>query len=830
MLHAEHLGHFLNIGNGRASKDLTDHTKRPYEVHIWDNLVRLQGKDTLNSVLKECLTSHSTENKLWHDKQWQPWRVFSLQGKEDTPQLVAFVMRLLDSFTADRLATDEPIQHTRGQEPRHMVFFYLAQFLAARLAYELPPQSLGMIMSVASSPFLEYNFLESMFAATLMKPMFLPVQVRGISVYSLFQGFHFSQGTDCTPSDKGFRWNAPEMAERFDPKDWFGEEENHRDLWRYAPQMGDRAKTLDKGANVATKVVGGRDLERDLNLSICKYLLSDHLMAYMQCLVFATMRNMLPCRYNSQCGDLHMVDGSVVKMRNAIIAQIKALYESIKLNNSPTMLLCSGTGFGCDQEPCWGKVCTGDTSLRTPYSNQRSKNWSNQRSSPTCSTILIEMSMSKSTYMSDMIDISLDTTSSLDELKSKVCSLVDAPFNWSEKLKAFRRPETILGVYLRYSPFNEMEFTEVGNILNPQDQTSKFDPKFHKHDMDKDLHYQMFGTNGNMPMCHVTLALSIRQAVAFGMGHFSAEIGRLVHGQDECNLGLLCANILRLSTQLSPKGNSTEIVNTLQNFRTGDPLKVKGKAFPTRFNRCQPIQLDELDWLNKDLDPLPEKLKATLQYLGETQRKVATVLRENPKLTYTRIKFTSEGVNTSTKLILANKPALLLAPMIINSTLWNFSDANLPTPHGCLRLAKKIEQSNGVKKEGFYRIDLLSNDCINEDVCSEHHADNPREPEEVSLEEMLAKLVEEANRNVVRRCKVSRLNTLFPTITKETYEALVGMVKGCGIILVENVSPLYTHNNTSAVKRHAHYVSEEPEKRSKSGDFDPFLPLANFSK
>lgn len=782
--------------------------------------------------------------------------MFSLEGKEDTPQLIAFVTNLLDNFKADELVTDEVIPHGKGPEPRHMVFFYLAQFLAARLAFELPPQSLGMIMSVASAPFLEYNFLESMFAAILLKPMFLPVCVRGVQVYSLFRGFHFSQGTDCTPSDKGFRWIAPDMAARLDPKNWLGEEGLHRDLWRYAPQMGDRANTLQNGANVATKVIGGRDLERDLNLTICKYLLSDHMMAYLQCLVFATMRNMLPCRLNNQCGDLHTVDGSVLKMRNAIMAQIKALYESIKLNKSPTVLLCTGTGFGCDQEPLWGKVCTGGMSFKpTPYGHQRFKNWSNQRSNPMCNTIVLEMSMSKSTYMSDMIDISLDTTTGMGELKRKVGSLVDVPFNWLEKLKAFRRPETQLGVYLRYSPFNEMEFTEVGNVQNPQDP--KFDSNFHRHDIDKDLYYQIYGTNGNMPMCHVTLALSIRQAIAFGMGHFSAEMGRLMHGQDECNLDLFCANILRLSTQLNPKGNSREIVNTLQDFKTGDPFKIKGKAFPPRFSRCQPLELEKLEWLNKDLDPLPEKLKGTLQYLGDMQRKVDTVLKENPKLTYTRIKFTSEGVNTHVKSLLANKPALLLAPMIINATLWNFTDASLPTSHGCLRLAKKIEECNGIKREGFYHINLLNNDCINEDLYSKQEVDTSREPEEVTLEEMLAKLVEEANRNVVRRCKVSRLNTLFPTIKKETYESLVEMIKGCGITLVENVSPLYMHNKSRAVKRLAHCVPEEPEKRfnwnemchtkedtekeesaavsyreieTSEGYDDPFVPRGNFNK
>ena len=851
VLHAEHLGHFLNIGNGRASTNLTDHTERPYEVHVWDNLSRLQGKDVLGSALKECVTLQSTENKLWHDEQWQPWRVFSLEGEEDTPQLVAFLVKLLDNFTVDKLSADEPVPLAKGYEPRHMVFFYLAQFLAARLACELPPESLAMIMSVASAPFLEYNFLESMFAATLLKPMFLPVRVRGVLVYSLFRGFHLSQGTDCTPPDTGFRWNAPDMAERFDPKGWFGEEGNRRDLWRYAPQMGDRAKTLDTGANVATKVFGGVDPERGLNLLICKYLLSDHMMAHLQCVVFATMRNMLPCRHNSQCGDLHVVDGSALKMRNAVLAQIKPLYESIKSARSPTVLLCTGTGFGCDQEPCWGKVCTGNASLRAPYGNQWSKPWA-PKSNQAPNTVVVEMSMSKSTYMSDMIDISLDTTSGRDALKRNICTLVDAPYNWQDKLKAFRKPETHLGMYLRYSPFNETEFTEVGNVLNPQEHTSKFDVKFHKHDLDKDLTYLVLGTNGNMPMCHVTLALSIRQAVAFSMGYFSAEMGRLLYGQDELNLDLLCSNILRLSTQLTPKGNSTEIMNTMLNFRAGDPFKIKGKAFPLRFSVCQEVQLDDLEWLSKDPQSLPDKLRGTLQYLGDTQRKVATVLKENPKLTYTRIKFTSAGVNTPVRSLFANKPALLLAPMIVNSTLWNFTDPSLPTPHGCMRFAKRHERSGGTKKEGFYRIDLLNNDCINEDACAGHDADDSREPEEVTLEQMLAKVVEEASRNIVHRCKVSRLNTLFPTLTKEVYDALVAMMRDRGVTLVENVSPFYTLNSAQALKRPAQYVSGgAPEKQprgsanlhanedtedgqgsqssSEEGE-GPFRPRANFSQ
>lgn len=725
--------------------------------------------------------------------------VFADVPKRKTDRTVSLLRGLLELFDLEELRC-ENIPHECGQEPKHMLFLYLIQLLAIFVSRCMEEKDLATVMSVASAPFLEVNFCNPLCEATLGKPMFIPYYEGGreggrakgkvkqvdpeerLKYYRLFTGYELdSRGCDVSSRD-GMCWTEHSIMERM--RECKIVEGKSKKLWFVAPQMGDRMLMVkDSGL----KMMGGQTDEKALK--ICSYLMSDNVMAYMQCGIFGTISNMLPCHANSDFTQEVMatIGRSMSKFSDAVRHQsANLMMELSKASNS--CLYIVGVGFAGQNKGntlYFGNVFTGPEEKRPPLSQGRERVNGEVKIFTS-----VTLGISDNAMMKTMLSMALkpDQKNNLDGMLST-----------SYKSVGVSKVIRDIFLYARYHhALNAGEFTEVARVKGMSDP--RYNSMYHKQELTCDSKYQLTVCHGALPMCALTLAMTMRQTVMMIMGFFCAELARLAYLPDTVNV-ILCKCLVSLT--MAAKFRHEKNTGNTNVFKAlyGDSLKLSGSMFsrPARFD-INHSELEAMEWLQADDERLPSYMKTSLKLIGDTRREVRKIMKEKG-CCYNRVVFTSEAGVMSFASMFANQEYMIHAPTMTLSHMRVFS--NSVDSYGSVKMSKRW---------GFsYPVKIYSNRCIDTSLyMSQWSRRNDCLTSETKS--TISETVERIKRGVsslLPRIELNRLKMMNPELNDADFDLLVSAVKNNNIEVIGQLDsacstspgPSWSLDQRTAMKR-----------------------------
>ncbi|KAE8287295.1 hypothetical protein D5F01_LYC13333 [Larimichthys crocea] len=667
--------------------------------------------------------------------------VFADVPKRKTGRTVSLLRGLLELFDLEELRCDN-IPHECGQEPKHMLFLYLIQLLAILVSGCMEEKDLATVMSVASAPFLEVNFCNPLCAATLGKPMFIPYyegrregeRAKGkvkqvdpeerLKYYRLFTGYELdSRGCDVSSRD-GMCWTEHSIMERM--RECKIVEGKSKKLWFVAPQMGDRMLMVkDSGL----KMMGGQTDEKALK--ICSYLMSDNVMAYMQCGIFGTISNMLPCHANSDFTEEVMatIGRSMSKFSDAVRHQSANLMMELRPEEK-----------------------------RPPLSQGRERGEVKIFTS-------VALGISDNAMMKTMLSMALkpDQKNNLDGMLST-----------SYKSVGVSKVITDIFLYARYHhALNAGEFTEVAHVKGMSDP--RYNSMYHKQELTCDSKYQLTVCHGALPMCALTLAMTMRQTVMMIMGFFCAELARLAYLPDTVDV-ILCKQLVSLT--MAAKFRHEKNTGNTNVFKAlyGDSLKLSGSMFsrPGRFG-VNHSDLEAMEWLQADDERLPSYMKTSQKLIGDTRREVRKIMKEKG-CCYNRVMFTSERGVMSFASMFANQEYMIHAPTMTLSHMRVFS--NSVDSYGTVKMSKRWGCS--------YPVKIYSNRCIDKSLyMSQWSRRNDCLTSETKS--TISEMVERIKRGVsslLPRIELNRLKMMSLELNDADFGLLVSAVKDNNIEVI----------------------------------------------
>lgn len=806
-MHAEHLGHFLSL---QCVPEINAESERALFLGLckWftrERVLSLYKKFLTDEVSRDEALDMTSEDDKGGDDSGYP-SVFVNVPKRETGRIVSLLRGLLELFDLEELRY-ENIPHECGQEPKHMLFLYLIQLLAIFVSSFMEEKDLATVMSIASATFLEVNFCNPLCAATLVKPMFIPHYEEGregesargkvkrvdpeerLKHYRLFMGYELdNRGSDVSSRD-GMCWTEHSVMQRM--RGCKIVEGKSKKLWFVAPQMGDRMLMVkDSGL----KMMGGQTGETALE--ICSYLMSDNVMAYMQCAIFGTISNMLPCHVNSDFTEAVMatIGNSMSKFSDAVRHQSANLMTELsKLSNS---CLCTvGVGFtGQDKGNTlyFGNVFTGPEEKRPPPSQGRER-------------VKGEVKIFTSVSLGHADNAMMKTMLSM-ALKPDRKRNLDSMLSTSYKPVGVSKVTTDTFFYARYHhALNTGEFTEVSSVKVMSDP--RYNSMYHKQELTYDSKYQLTVCNGALPMCMLTLAMTMRQTVMMIMGFFCAELARLAYLPDTVDV-TLCKHLVSLPMAAKFRhrkdtGNTTNVFEALY----GDALKLSGPMFstPGKFG-INYSDLDYMEWLQADDARLPGYIQSSLKLIGDTKREVRKIMKGKER-SYNRVVFKGETGSVSFASMFANKEYMIHAPLMVLSSMRVFS--NSVDSYGSVKFCKR---------RWSYPVTIYSNRCID---TSRYMSQRSRHDDCLTSEtkNTISEMVEKIKRGVsslLPRIELNRLKMMCPELNDTDFGLLVSAVKNNNIEVIgqlDSVScsnspgPSWSFDQRTCIKR----VRESPD-------------------
>lgn len=775
-LHAEHLGHFLCMQH-------VPEVNVDYERTLFANLCDVFGRDTIMSVYTDSLLGNDTlrERVLCltrgdRDTPGSYPTIFVDTKKHDVKDTVSLLRNLLALFSLNDLRDCE-FSHVPGKEPLHMLFLYLIQLLALYVSSFLKDVDLALILAVASAPFLEHSFCDPLCASTLLKPIFVPyyepkdprkvkktseaqdqdgpnpeARLRG---YRLFEGYRLDANGSFASfgmSDLELSWNEHSLLQRIQGCHII--EQKFRTFWFVSPQMGDRT-VMVREYNPKLK-----NRNRDDKIQwIQSYLVSDNVMAYMQSAVFGTIRNMMPCHANSEFNEntMKVIDGSMQRMVQAICSQHKHLMVGLEKAKS-NCLNCTGVGISWQERGdalYFGNVFTGDEEKR-PVKTSNPK-----MGVFTC----VNLAVSQSSMLKRMLSMATgrQPTEQLRELLSKRFRLPDMLYTSKD-----------FYLYACYPHrFNTGEFTEVACVKPKCDPTYR--DTVHEEKLTDTSKYQLTLSQAALPMCVVTLTMTVRQTVIMIMGFFCSELARVIYSQRAVNHVLLCKQIISLQTtgKFRPRKDE-DYTNSLQ-AQYGNLLKVRPQCFGTPGRQdCNFHDLDRMEWLQPENTNFPEYIRKSLNAIGSTKAEVLRIMRET-NVSYNRILFTNpDGRDIPFAWMFANQQYLTQAPLMIPSSLRVFSSNT--NSYGSVKMSKL---NTG---DCFYRVKVFSNMCVDTDMFLVHKNSGISSP--INSTPTVAEIVELIRTEVspvLPKIHVDRITMMYPNLKKAERELLFSKLREADI-------------------------------------------------
>lgn len=761
-IHAEHLGHFLALQSiPKVNDDL--------ESTLFHGLCRLFTSERVLEVYAQTVGDPPCDPEGLpcgqrledcENDAGEPPRVFASFTKSTAKQNVLALLRgLLSLFNKTDLV--EEIPHTPGHEPEHMLFLYLIQLMVVFVSSQMPETDLATIMSVASSVFLETNLCHPLCAATLLKPMFVPYYQQQssrpkkkadgkplaegaprVACYRLFTGYVLNDKGEDVSTSGDLEWTERSILNRV--QGWKLQERDNRKLWFVAPQMGDRVTMIK---TEALQLMGGQIGEKAVKIAEC--LVCDNVMAYMQSSVIGTLRNMLPCHANSEFDEPVMatVNFSMTKLSEAIRHQSRNLWSKLR-TRTKSCLCVTGVGFAGQDSGAvlhFGRVFTGSEEKRLQ----------GQGSYGTFTSVVLGTG---ETMMSNMLfaAYSLQPPPANKGVRATLAS----PYK-----PVPRRADTVTDVYMyaRYHHrLNSGEFTEVAHVKPAKDSPQA--NMVMETTLTPNSKYKVTAVHGALPMCGLTLALTVRQTMIMVTGFLCAEIARCIYGTKSGDMMTVCRSITALSMSCKfklPKSDDQETLNTLKT-PFGELLKVTGPMFGNSSNRAR-LDLNALEWLDAKDYRLPEYLRTSLNMLGDTRQQVEQIMRDK-NMSYNRVVFLSDNSRMSMTQLYENEKGMVNAPLMAMCNMRLFTN-NTKSYAAC-------KFSN---KGGYYLVNVFSNTCIKTQL---YHRDDSLElqclmrPTQSTVDEVMESIAKEVS-FTVPRIDINRVRMLAVDLRAEDFESLI---------------------------------------------------------
>lgn len=795
-LHAEHLGHFLSL---QCVPNVNEQTEKTLFLGLCKSFTRQK----VMSLYRKFLNDEVSQDRDTFDKgdfsKADPYPiVFADVSKHKMAQVVSLLRGLLELFDLEELQCGN-IPHERGQEPKHMLFLYLIQLLTIFVSSCMDGKDLAAVMSIASAPFLEANFCNPICAATLVKPMFIPEyeeeRMRGrgrgkaganehvdpqecLKYYRLFRGYELDKAGSDVSSMEEMSWTENSILDRMQGCQIV--EKKSKLLWYVAPQMGDRMVLTEKAG---LKMMGGQTGEKALK--ICSYLMSDNVMAYMQCAIFGTIYNMLPCHANSDFTEnvMKTIRGSMSKFADAVRFQSMSLMMGLR-NMTNTCLNVTGVGFSGQERGNllhFGKVFTGPEEKRPSESPGKMGVFTSAT-----------LGISFDTMMKTMLNQALDSE------RNPGRELLFLPYTPPELCRSM----TEFYFYARYHQvLNAGEFTEVACVKSMSDP--RFNSTFHGEELTHESKYQLTVCHGALPMCALTLAMTVRQTVMMVMGMMCAELARVAYLPKTTDVSL-CKKLVSLSMAGKFRHKKdAENANVFEATFT-ESLKLSAAMFnKTNSTGLSMLELDYMEWLKDDDPELPICIRNSLKQIGSTRTQVEKIMKAKG-LNYNRIRFLNESGVMEFKSMFANKEFMIHAPLMSLSCFRVFSSAK---SFGSVKMCK-----NGVS---YYPVHIYSNSCIDASLYQRTRDDvSYTTKNDKTIDEMVER-VKRSVSSLLPRIELSRLKMMSSGLNDNEFNMFVSAVKANNI----KVTGQMAHSSASPdPNQSAHHSTkrarESPDRRS----------------
>nr|BBA49192.1 hypothetical protein [Oryzias latipes] len=789
-VHAEHLGHFTGMRN-------VPRVDPEQERALFSGLCGLFGTERVLGLYREALSvgdggegapsqdGGAIEKPPMSDGELCPsvFVKFRRENTREARRIASLASQLTGLFDVEDLR-EKAIPHVKGEEPAHMLFLFLVQLMAVFLSSCLDEASLATLMSVALSPFLEGNFCDPLCAATLLKPMFIPwfeafprkadgPEAKAdpeakLKYYRLYKGYEITnEGADVSSVlEDDLTWTSASLQLR--TLGYKIEESLSKTLWFVAPQFGDRLRMTRDSCIGKMAVSPGEHVDL-----IRSCLLCDNVMAYVQCALFGTIRNMLPCHANSEFCETVMaaLNGSMRRFAAEARHQSRELFSRLEGWSGPcagNCLYTSGVSFAGQSEGrslFFGKIFTGPEDRKPPG---KYKTAFGDFSSVT-------LGLSLKTGLLEALRVALER----DEAPKAGCGLrreaggrMQKMLSTAQEPVCAERVVTEVAFFARYHHrFNSGEFTEVGCVKAMSEPG--FNEQIHKDVLDDKSEYRLSLAHGALPMCALTLSMTMRQTVMMTLGFFCVELAHGAYAGAKLNYSTLCSRLVSLSTVAKFRhGKDSDNTNVFQALY-GNCLKLTCAMF-SKPNPHAPINYHDLDlveWLHPDNPRLPCYLRKSLAMIGGTKARVRDIMRQHG-LCYNRVMFSDGQRRLLFSHAFANADCLIHAPVTICSSLRLFSNTQ-----------KSFGSLKACRWGCYYRVTIMSNGCVNTALYTNRGYggfDSIASQGSATGDEVLERIKQEVSR-VLPRIDVGRIRMMAPEMKETEFAALVSAVKDSNI-------------------------------------------------
>lgn len=800
-IHAEHLGHFLTLQSlPKVTSEIED--------ALFRGLCRLFTRERVLAVYNDVLTADDPEHDLPCGQRLEDYEddaacesrcVFvTFDSKNDPRCPLALLRGLLALFnTADLL---EDISPTPDCEPDHMLFLYLVQLMALFVSSILNEKTLAVIMSVASSVFLESNLCHPLCAATILKPMFVPYYKKQtgrskkktdskqlteyepkVACYKLFTGYELNDKGEDVSTSGDIEWTERGILDCI--QGWKLEEKNTRKLWFVAPQMGDRLKLAGPEA---LQFMGRQTGEKAVK--VAELLLCDNVMGYVQSSVFGTLHNMLPCDANSEFDEPVMaaMQFSMSRLSESVWRQSRNLLSLMRtITNSS--LYVSGVGFAGQDgggSLYFGRVFTGSEEKRP-------------QATGTFGTFTsVIFGTLRETMMSDMLLSAYGLRSPTDK---SVHARLTVPYKHSPHCACTMSDVQLYGRF--HHRLNSGEFTEIAGVKPMSECTNKNIPS--EDTLTVNSKYRLTAVHGALPMCGLTMALTLRQTTMMVMGFLCAEMARCIYGTKTVDLMSVCKSITSLSMCCKfkqPKTDEQAKINTLKT-PFGDLLKLSRMVFGSPSNRRRD-DLDNMEWLDVNDCRLPDYVRTSLSILGDTRRLVEQIMMEKKK-SYNRVVFSTNNRRMSMVQLYENEKGMVQAPIMATSTMRVFTNSS-----------KSYAACKFAAGGSYYLVKVFSNSCIKTRL---YHRDESSElqalmrPNQSTVDDVIETVEKEVS-VALPRIDINRLRMIAGDLNVTDFEALMVAVRRKNIQVIGYV-PASSSKPDTKPPPHAQQTREEFEQK-----------------
>lgn len=532
--------------------------------------------------------------------------------------------------------------------------------------------------------------------------------------YRLFTGYELdTKGSDVSSGmDMSLCWTNHSILQRIQGCKIAECEINK--LWFVAPQMGDRMLMIK---DHSLKMMGGQTDQNTLR--ICSYLMSDNVMAYIQCALFGTITNMLPCHANGDLTESVMtaIDSSMTKFSAMVRYQSANLMTA--LSESDSCLYTAGVGFAGQDKGnnlYFGNVFTGPNEKRPVLNHSRLGVFTS-----------VTLGIANNTMMKNMLDVTLGKCSDggLHSMLSKPC-----------------KPQRVCKVtmdglfYARYHHrFNTGEFTEVACVEAMSDPG--YNNLVHEEKLTNNSKYQLTMAHGPLPMCVLTLAMTMRQNVMMVMGFLCAELARLVYTPKVTD-ATLCKHIVSLSMAAKFRHGKDDESSNVFSASYGNLLKLTGPVFSNLSKTGVTCDLESMEWLQMN-NRLPDYIRRSLDMIGDTKQVVRGIM-QHKNVSYNRVLFLNEmGVMLSFTSVFAHEE-------------YSYGSVKL-CRRGC-----------------FYKVQVFSNRCVDKNLYTSHVKGVTGVSEKKITIDQMVEMIKREVSCVVPIIDVNRIKMMTPELNETEFD------------------------------------------------------------